>query len=224
MRVLLLLALLLPGCTTPAWNGEVSRWGTLREVLRDGDTRGRVRLDGLTGRGLVGVGALRDLEGEVTVVEGRVWVARPDERGEIAAALSDDDEAAFLAVADVPRWSEHRTEGPSDLPAIESRLAALADGRETVPFVVEGELRELDAHVLNGACPFAADPARRGEPVRFHREGVRGRLVGFFTTLPAGTLTHHGTRLHVHVILDEGAITGHVDDAVIDGTLRVPAH
>lgn len=223
MRVVLLLVLLLAGCTTRPWNGEVSRWGTLREVLRDGDTRGRVRLDEVQGRGTVGVGALRDLEGEVTLFEGRVWVARPDERGEITAGQRDGDEAAFLAVADVPRWSDLRTDGPSDLGALESRLATLADGRETMPFVVEGELRELDAHVLNGACPFAADPARRGEPVRFHREGVRGRLVGFFTTLPAGTLTHHGTRLHVHVILDEGAVTGHVDGAVIDGILRVPA-
>jgi acetolactate decarboxylase len=218
-----IVALFLSGCSTPAWNGSVAQWGTLREVLRDGDTHGRVRLDAIDGVGLIGIGALEDLKGEITIVDGRVWVSRPDEQN-VSVTRSvpgAGDRAAFLAVAAVRTWSVHATDGPLDLSGLETRLSRLAAGRETIPFIVEGELESLDAHVLNGACPFAADPARRGEPVRFHRERVRGTVAGFYTTLPAGTLTHHGSRIHAHVILPDGPLTGHIDRIVVDGTIRI---
>lgn len=220
MKRLSLIACLLVGCAAPSWDGTVERWGTLREVLRDGDTSGKVRLDAVEGS--VGVGAMEGLAGEITLVGGRIWIARPNEP--VSSTPRPDDRAAFLAVADVPAWSEPISVGPIDLDALEARIAELAQGRETVPFMVEGEFVELEAHVLNGTCPFAADPALRSEPFRFHHERVRGRLVGFFTTLPAGTLTHHGTRLHAHALLDDGSAMGHVDRAVIAGTLRVPVH
>ncbi len=214
----------LAGCAAPSWDGNVSRWGTLREVLRDGDTHGRVRLDAVGAGSAVGIGALEDLKGEITILDGRIWISRRNDRGVVATTSSAGagDKAAFLALADVRAWKSHPTGGPVDLPGLESRIDALAGGRETVPFVIDGEAVEVDAHVLDGACPFAADPKRRGEPVRFHSEKVGARVVGFYTTLPAGTLTHHGSRIHAHVVLEDGSMMGHVDHVLVDGTLRVP--
>jgi acetolactate decarboxylase len=225
MKRTMLVAAALAGCAAPSWDGNVSRWGTLREVLRDGDTHGRVPLDVVGTESTVGIGALEGLKGEITILGGRIWVSRRDDRGLIVTAPSAaaGDKAAFLALAEVPEWRTHPTGGPVDLRGLESRIDALARGVETVPFVIDGEAVELDAHVLDGACPFAADPKRRGEPVRFHREKVGARVVGFYTTLPAGTLTHHGSRIHAHVLLEDGSMMGHVDHVLVDGTLRVPA-
>lgn len=196
MRQALLCVVLLGGCSS------VQRWGTLREVLRDGDVRGKVRLSEI-GPGTYGVGALENLAGEVTVIDGKVYSTR-----------ADVDQAAFLVLARVDAWREAPFSGsPEDLRDLEG----------TVPFLIDGDLVGLEAHVLNGACPFASDPARRGEPLRFSRERVRGRLVGFFTTEPPGVLTHHGSRTHVHVVLEDGT-SGHVDRVTVaeGGVLRVP--
>lgn len=246
MRILLLALPLLVGCTGNAWDGHVARWGTLREVLREGKVEGKVRIaEAAREPGAVGIGALADLAGEITVIEGEIWLARP--RGDDGVATTSgaqaDDQAAFLALATVPAWRSFRLESALEWEALEGVVAARAEeaglaGMEAFPFVVEGQLERVEAHVLNRACPFAADPARRGEPVRSVREQVRGNLVGLYSTLPPGTLAHHGSRTHVHVVLGraerggegegegEGGVryTGHVDRARVapGAVLRLP--
>ena len=87
-------------------------------------------------------------------------------------------------------------------------------GTETFPFVVRGELEELDAHVLNGRCPYAGPGSKETDPVTRARTRASGTLVGFYTELEPGLITHHGSRTHVHVLLEgDPAFVGH-DDAV----------
>lgn len=230
---LFLSVLLLAGCASGRWDGRVRQWGTLREVLREGHVEGKAQIAEVAcGPGATGIGALADLAGEVTVIEGETWVARPSTGTPptVARTRNATDQAAFLVLATVPSWTETRIDAATHWDDLEALIASRADGgglsgAETIPFVIEGDFDGLEAHVLNGACPFAADPAKRGEPVRFSRERTHGRLVGFFTTLPPGTLTHHGTRMHVHVVLDgsEGT-SGHVDRADLQAgsMLRLP--
>jgi hypothetical protein len=54
---------------------------------------------------------------------------------------------------------------------------------------------------------------------------VQGRLVGSFARDAAGVLTHHGSWVHVHAIVDLDPIfTGHVESTGIaaGAVLRVP--
>jgi hypothetical protein len=98
----------------------------------------------------------------------------------------------------------------------------------TVPFVVEGALHELELHVLNGACPFRAaqgNDAGRA-PLRRSFDRASGTLVGFVTDEPPGVLTHHGSRTHVHVLVESPErISAHVDRVTVaaGSVIRVPA-
>lgn len=230
----ILVGSLVAGCASSDWNGVTRRWGSLREVLRDGQVSGRVRvLEAGIGPGSVGVGALADLAGEITVVNGEVWVARPAADGRIVArsGAEPSTQAAFLALAEVPAWAELPVKQDLGLGELEDILAALLSqfpsGKvDSLPFVVEGPLGAVQAHVLNGKCPFAAVEERRGEPVRFERSAAQGVLVGFFSTLPPGILAHHGSRLHTHVLLrDQDPAMGHLDDVRVlkGGVIKVPA-
>ena len=73
-----ILALVIAGCAAPSEAPfiEVRGWGTMREVLREGDTRGRVPLVAVVEDHTWGVGALEDLEGEITIVDGEVSIAQ----------------------------------------------------------------------------------------------------------------------------------------------------
>jgi len=80
---LLAAALLALACSTPDWHEPVTTTGTFQDVLRDGRTEGRVPLAGIADRDedaeqgeLVALGALEGLEGEVTIVDGEVWLSR----------------------------------------------------------------------------------------------------------------------------------------------------
>ncbi len=56
---------------------EVRQDGSMREVMRDGQTEGRVLLsEAAEESGAIAVGALEWLGGEVTIVEGEAWVSR----------------------------------------------------------------------------------------------------------------------------------------------------
>lgn len=69
------------------------------------------------------------------------------------------------------------------------------------PFVIEGEFEGLKVHVVNGRCQMGApDP----DDSSFRREFPTGSgtLVGFFAERLPGVITHHGSRTHIHVLLD----------------------
>lgn len=212
------------GCTTATWNGKNERWGSLKEVLRNGQTQGRVAVAQLTqAPGAVGLGVLKELKGEVTIVGGKVWISTIQGGEAVTEAVTADSkaEAAFLVTSNVRAWHELIIDENMNLEGLQECLQREMGERklsqsDTVPFVVMGTFDELQAHVVNGGCPFAADPALRKEPVREKRTESPGTLIGFMTSLPPGTLTHHGSRLHVHVALD-GPVpyAGHLDHVVI---------
>ena len=217
--LLLPLALLLvAACSTPESAAppplpEVRTWGTMREVLRQGRAEGRVSLDELDAGATVAVGALADLRGEVTVVDGVAHVSevvtRQGERSVRPRAATSADRAALLVAAEVEAWVELPLEGLADLAALERAVAArLVDPTRAVPFRVEGRAERVELHVLDGACPIARP---EGPPPWRHAgedEGVV--LVGFHAPDAVGVLTHHGRSTHTHALLESG-VAGHLD-------------
>lgn len=214
------LALTLLGCQAgpQPWPGTLQRWGSVREALRDGRTEARVELSHAARPHLYGVGALADLAGEVTVIDGEVWVTE----GDPVAPLTTRDatgSATLLALAEVPRWTETPVTEVVPPDALGDWLVARArdaglDPTRTFPFQVVGGLDPLTLHVIDGQCPHRA--AMTGEaldspPYRWSGSGDDGRVVGLFAPGAAGVLTHANSPLHAHVVLADEPISGHVD-------------
>jgi hypothetical protein len=90
-------------------------------------------------------------------------------------------------------------------------LARVAGARPQ-PLRIVGTVEELELHVARGACP-ATDPPPDRQPFRWRApRGARVELVGFHAPGQQGIMTHHGTRLHLHAIVDgPPRATGHVD-------------
>lgn len=209
-------------------------WGTMREVMHDGRTEGKVSIsDAAASPHSVGIGALAGLAGEIAIIDGDVWISRATAppRIETTHGCSAGDRAALLAVTNVTSWNEiaiDRDVAPGEL---DSLLNSFAERNglarcETFPFVIRGDFDDLDAHVLNGRCPYAGPGSSETDPVRAQTKSASGRLVGFFTRLEPGILTHHGSQTHVHVLLEgDTPFVGHVDAVRIrkGATLRLPA-
>lgn len=221
-------------CATTSWDGRVETWGTMHAVMHDGDTGGKVRLsNAIAHPHAFGIGALSGLTGEIAILDGVAWTSRVDAAGGIETARSPrvDDQAALLAVAHVERWSAEEIEHDIALGDLGEYVRARAGGAglersSTIPFVVSGELDELDAHVLNGRCPYAGPGASGTEPVKGGRSRAQGTLVGFYTDGEPGRLTHQGQNTHVHVVLaGPSPFVGHVDGVrILSGaSLSVPA-
>ncbi len=219
-------------CRTPGWDGRVESWGTMHAVMRDSDTRARVSVAGVTRvPGTIGVGALAGLQGEIAVFDGVPWIARVEgDDVEYGRGARGGDQATLLAIAVVRRWKTIPIDKDLAAADIDALLAtAQRDfglGQRPWPFVIEGDLFDVEAHVLHGRCPEAGAVDPGHEPFRKSFAGVRARLVGFYAPNLVGDLVHHGQSTHVHVIVEQPeAFVGHVDSAGVRGGawLRVPA-
>ncbi|MGE3172554.1 MAG: hypothetical protein AB7O97_07985 [Planctomycetota bacterium] len=215
------------GAAPPPAAVEVRSWGTMREVLREGRSEGRVAPAAVTGASTIGVGALESLAGEVTILDGRALVATAaagDARCAVRPA-APTERAALLLVADVPRWTGHAVGPCASYDDLERAIAALLTARghdltRPVPVRVRGRARELALHVIAGACPVATPD---GPPPWRHRAPAAAvELVGVFVDGGAGRFTHHGRRSHLHAVA--GAVMGHLDAVVLDdAVVSLPA-
>jgi hypothetical protein len=213
---------------------EVHRFGGMRQVMRLGEVEARALLLDWAGGDTIAVGAVEGLDGEITALDGAVWVSRvragvPATSGPEPAA---GDRATLLIAARVPSWRSIPLEaaaGGRDLEAMIEQAAARAgiDTAAPFPFVIEGRAASLDMHIINGFCPHGGEPDPGSEPWRFvTSDATDVTIVGFFARDAAGELTHHGTSMHAHALVRLGGrlVTGHIDSLGIEAgaTLRVP--
>lgn len=183
----------------------------------------------------IAIGAMEGLAGEVTIYDGNVWVATPS--GETIVVTGPlprtDANATLLTLAYVNAWTETPITEQAEGAALEALIkrAATAQGLDTskpFPFAIKGNLQTLDLHVINGYCPHATDPATQSaQPWQWSSETPSEVvIVGFYAENAAGLMTHHGTNVHAHAILDvDGTtITGHIDHVIVEPgmTLRLP--
>ena len=223
---------------SPGWDGKVQQWGTLREVMHGKIMDGQVHLSEVTDQPhLYGIGAPDKLHGEILIADSATWVAKFRDGNRIETRRSSpQDSAVFLAVSQVPRWTDVTLDQDvsadefDDLIQKTLRQAGL-DKLETVPFVVEGQFSSLKLHVLNGQCPFAEVKVKiegAGPPHRTTLNNVKGLLVGFYADKGTGRITHHWTRTHAHALVgtEDDRVAGHVDAVALKaGTvIRVPAY
>lgn len=233
------------GCTSsetpdsPSWDGTVQQWGTLKEVMHGEIMDGQVRLSDATVKpNIYGIGAPDGLRGEILIADSVAWVATVQNGDRIEAQQSDStkDSAVFLAVAQVPKWTDVKVErdvSTDEFDAFVQKTISDAglDKLDTVPFLIEGGFSALELHVLNGQCPFAEVETQRegsGPPYRTTLDDAQGLLVGFYSDKGAGRITHHWTRTHVHALVgpSDRRVAGHVDSAALKAgsIIRVPKY
>jgi acetolactate decarboxylase len=215
----------------------VAQFGAMRPVMREGQSQPRVGLDEATRQPhAFAVGAMAGLEGEVTILDGAVWITRVVSGQPSASGPNPvpGDRATLLTLAHVPEWRSitlPEGAGGEELEAMIARYSREGglDTTKPFPFRIEGELSTLDMHVINGFCPHSEGEATTAnQPWTFTgAPPARVSIVGFYATGSEGEMTHHGTAIHAHAVVptDAGRITGHVDALAVSAgaTLMLPA-
>lgn len=207
-------------------DATVHSWGTLREALRNGDTRARVHVGDLAKEGVFAVGAADGLAGEITIFDGRVWHSSVfgDQSVKTERSSAMDLNATILFASKVERWKVIRIKRNVSSSVFEEFLAqtARASGLDTkVPFafIIEGELEDLEAHIVAGECPIRARMLKKAissPPYEIRHKRVEARLVGIYAENAERQITHAGSRTHLHVLLEtDVAMTGHVESVAI---------
>ena len=223
--------LLLCGCTN---SNSVEQYGGMREVLREGHTQPRIALRDVTGKpGAIAVGALAGLGGEITIVYGETWVARSiDGNANVTGpTTSPHDQATLLTASHVDSWIDIPLPDGATAAQLAKMVSDTASNHglnstNPFPFIIEGDFRELELHVIAGSCPIANPNGE--QPWRYtSTTPIHGLLVGFHAQDQEGVMTHHSSNVHMHALIPGGddTLTGHVDHVIVEpgGILRIPS-
>ncbi|WP_428261407.1 acetolactate decarboxylase [Haliangium sp.] len=212
-----------PAATPAAAADEaVATYGALRAIFHQGQTGSQVKLSSVADPHLHAVGALSESRGEITALDGTIWLASPDGEGGIRVehAEQSDEEAMLLVTAKVESW--RRVPIEEDIPrgSIDEKLEGLleahgVDMAQATPIRIEGPLENLEWHVLDGSKAGDKPVTSHADHQRMSIQGsvpqAEGTLVGFFSKQHHGVFTHMGSNSHLHVVLSEKGISGHVD-------------
>lgn len=215
----------------------VKHFGAMRKVMRDGQAEARIRLtDTVRQPHAYAVGALEGLAGEVTIIDGDVWVARVNADGRLivtGTSPEPEDAATLLTVAHVANWQTTAFTADSTGKSLESYIERFARSRgidtsQPFPFKMEGQVKALNLHVINGYCPIATNPKTQAkQPWRSAElEHANVTIIGFYAPDAVAVMTHHGTAIHAHAscAVDGQQIMGHIDQVTVAAgmTLSIP--
>jgi len=209
---------------------EVKVWGSLHEMMREGRTESRVAIAPLLATPhMYAVGAIANMRGEVTIVDGTAWVALGERDSGRAAAGAADEGAALLVASYVADWSRVAITEDIAFAQLDERIEALAkaagiDVDTPFPFLVEGQLADVRWHVLKGPPAANAAHDHTGNAVVGERAMIDGTLVGFFSKHHQGSFTHMGQNIHAHLVNVSSALAAHADQISIraSSTLLLP--
>ena len=186
---------------------------SIRAAYIAGVYDGFVTVGELRSRGDFGLGAADRNDGELVALDGAYYRARGD--GTVVA-LGDAERVPFASVTRFRPDRHLHTAGPLSRAAFEARLDDWLPGvNRMFALRVHGRF----ARVVAGASAAQSPPYRRFSDVypEYHlipRDGVVGTLVGFRMPSVFGDISKAG--YHFHLLSDDRAAGGHVDDEVIE--------
>jgi alpha-acetolactate decarboxylase len=232
-----LLLLLLAAHQAAGQNGNISNkpvhYGNFEEMVHAGNVKGVVGLsEALDGPHVFAVGATAGGAGEITAIDGRIWLDYgSDGLGNASRSIPPEEEAVLLVVIQVNAWRDIRV--PYDMNEVELYEFILSQAERVnlniehpFPFLLEGKLLNIDWHVLDGKKLKLGGHGKGGlfKKVSEHLPSATGEVVGFYSAETQGVYTHPGESWHLHVVMDDQKKAGHVDAlAVAQGTiLRLP--
>jgi acetolactate decarboxylase len=222
---------------------SVRSFGDVRRVVREHDVGPKVSLDRvLATPHAYGLGSLSGLRGEITIVDGKAWLAYPPRSaatknaapapgvGKAAEAIevvtrdAEVEKAAFLVAAHVAPADWKKVELPEGLSSkeLEATLARAArvhglENRELV-FRAVGMLETITLAIVDGSrVPPGpgSDETLKAANVLQTLGGARAELVGFYTPADQSPFTHPGKHAHVHAVVPDKPATGHAQQFVL---------
>ncbi|WP_332914377.1 acetolactate decarboxylase [Algoriphagus boritolerans] len=169
-------------------------------------------------KGLVALGPMGKMEGEITIVDGipYVGIVKEDESGIIQKDWRI--QAPFLVYADIQEWEEISLSGKvSTIQELESVLEASfvsagMDLSQPFPFRVFGKFDQMVTHIVTPRSQEIPGYKEGRNQVNYTHSEENGELIGFYSREGKGIYTHQNSFFHIHFLNDDKSFAGHLDN------------
>jgi len=200
------------GCAERAERDVLFQTSTLGALV-EGVYDGNLAVGELKKRGDLGLGTFDAMDGELVMLDGRVYRVRADGKAE---AVGDEETTPFATVTFFEADHTGSLGGPFDLAHLEEMLDKVLPTKN-IPYAVK--IEGTFARVKTRSIPRQTKPYPRLAEVAakqptFEFENVRGTLVGFRCPQYAKGLNLPGW--HLHFLTEDRTAGGHVLELVTD--------
>jgi acetolactate decarboxylase len=210
-------AILLPlalaaGCAGTAERDVLFQTATLGALV-EGVYDGNLAVGELKKHGDLGLGTFDAMDGELVMLDGRVYRIRADGKAE---AVGDEETTPFATVTFFEADHTGSLDGPFDLARVEEMLDKVLPTKN-IPYAVKIEgtfARVKTRSIPRQTKPYPRLPEVAAKQPTFEFENVRGTLVGFRCPQYAKGLNFPGWHLHFLTLDRTGG--GHVLELVTD--------
>jgi len=210
-----------PPAATPQGAFSVVTYGAFRNFMQKQDFRPNIGLGAAKATGATeGVGALSNLRGEITLIDGR-YILSYGGGCKGACPAPHAEEAALLGTGKVAEWAlpvvlpERLTGKALDEFIIAAAKAAGLDMTRPFPIRMKGTLTGVAMHVIEAPMPgFTGHGSKvhMAKQDEFRHETLPGLVVGFYVPSSMhGTLSHPGEPFHYHWLDEARTRTAHLD-------------
>ncbi len=210
-------------------NSKVMVAGAIKNVMHKGDLSSHAQLDTLPKEGLYALGPNNELQGELFVANGTVYVSKTTtDSTQMEVTTNPKASAPFLVYANITDWET------SALPIEVKTLAELEfylnakyeQIKEPFPFQLKGTIDSATVHVQNlapGSIVKSRADAHKGQ-VKYPLKKQEVTLLGFYSRAHQGIFTHRNSYMHIHLLTEDHTAMGHLDEVSLgEMDLNLPA-
>lgn len=197
--------------------GQVMHSGAMSEMVKTGFAP-TVSLDSLQKyKHLIAMGPLGKMEGEITVLDGKIYGGKSLISGETVIVNDWKVRAPFLVYADVAQWEKIKLSGKAEsIAELEEKIkeAALARGinlEEPFFFRIEGSFDQMVTHIVTPRTQEVEGYVAGQNQKNYEHASESGELIGVHSKVGQRIYTHHDGFMHVHFLNEEKDFTGHLD-------------
>jgi acetolactate decarboxylase len=214
----------------PGTSPTIDTFGNVRRLVERRDDAPKVAIaEVVRDPHAYALGALANLRGEITVVDGNIWLSYPpvaqDGLGQVVEVASTPERAAFLVAAHVAPAEWERVLLPDAVSStrfddtIERWAADHGLRGRPFPFRIDGRFQALTIATVDQRRMAQRGPATEEQLVRgsLHERvtGETGTLVGFYDPAGDSAFTHEGAHCHIHAVVPGKPATGHAEAFVL---------
>lgn len=200
---------------------EVKSISAMKPVMMGQDLSAHVQLDTLTNLPhLYAVSPLNRLQGEVTIVDGKIFTSTVDKKGTIQTDSKFEGTAPFMVYAEVEDWIPYSVKSTisseKDLHELIEKIAHENgyDTEQAFPFMIKGIFDTVNFHIISKPIKEKKHNHELHNKAKKHytETSISGSLIGFFSKHHEGVFTHKGSFTHVHFLDENESMTGHLEN------------
>ena len=199
-------------------------FGNFKRMVHQRNSAGVVKLNGLVNnKGVYALGAIAGGLGEITVINGEVWLDYGSDGPGNSVHQPGAESAVLMVMATVKAWHQLELPAAMSFPELQAFVLLAAENlnldiKKPFAFQVNGVFSRLDMHVIDGINSDFGGHGR-GHLYKMHpftRQHQPAAVIGFYSADQQGVYTHMGSSWHLHGVLADDDIGGHVESLVVE--------